>query len=139
MKKPKVTIRDDRIFEGEHPNAEAPELQLCLYHWSPNDNRRSIEKVGLVPGRLSLDGLWRPPYVAFADDPYLAWILSGRNHPEIELWDLWMVNVFHATSVDHWEILLDTYASTGRHYRKEYRIYSRIYKRDLIYIGSRLH
>lgn len=132
---PRVKIRDERV----NAQGEPPELELCLYHWSPNSNRASIEKQGLVPGRLSLDKLWRPPYVAFADEAATAWNLSGRIHPEIEIWDLWMVNTFHADSIKGWELILDTYASTGRHYRKEYRIYSRIFKRDLTYIGSRVH
>lgn len=132
----RVKTRDDRVGDRLPP---APEPELNLYHWSPTRNRRSIERQGLVPGRLSLQGDWRPPYVAFADDPILGWALSGRMWPSIPEWDLWMVSAEHQTSVKGWEVILDTYASTGRHYIKEYRVYGRIFKRDLWYVASRTH
>lgn len=114
-----------------------PKRDLILYHWSPTLNRNNIERRGLEPGRASLQGDWKPPYVCFSDDPWLAWILSGRMWPHLSLWDLWMCNFEHQTSFDHYEIITDTYPDTGRHFTKEYRIYTRVYKRDLIYLATR--
>ena len=114
-----------------------PPLDLVLYHWSPTANRNSINRLGLVPGRKTLQGLWRPPYVAFADDPKLAWYLSGRMWPEISSWDLWLCLFEHQTSFDEYEIITDTYVGSGRHFVKEYRIYTRVYKRDLWLVGTR--
>ena len=114
-----------------------PELDLVLYHWSPRQNRANILKQGLSPGRSSLQGDWKPPYVCFSDEPDLAWRLSGAMWGEIKEWDLWMCNVTFQTSFAHYEIITDTYINTGRHYVKEYRIYTRVYKRDLVYVGSR--
>lgn len=130
MRKPK--IKNDSL----EPNLAVPKLEVVLYHWSPTANRRSIQRNGLMPGKLSLSGDWRPPYVALADEPLLAWFLSGRIWPEIKSWDLWMCYAENQTSFNGWEIILDTYRS-GRTYVKEYRIYKRIYKRDLHYIGTR--
>lgn len=114
-----------------------PKLEIVLYHWTPSRNRDRIQKEGLCPGRLSLQGYWRPPYVCFSDEPNLAWHLSGRMYPEIEEWDLWMCRLDAQTSFDGYEIITDTYRDTGRTFVKEYRIYQRVYKRDLIYVGSR--
>lgn len=116
---------------------DVPKLDLNLFHWSPTKNRKNINHLGLVPGRVSLQGEWRPPYVAFSDDPILAWTLSGFMWPEIDDWDLWQLHYPTQTSVDGYEICLDTYPDTGRKYIKEYRIYSRVYKRDLLYVASR--
>lgn len=116
---------------------KVPELEVVLYHWSPTANRPSIIKRGLEPGRRSLQGDWKPPYVAFSDEPNLAWALSGRMYPEIKHWDLWMCYSDAQTSFNHYEICLDTYITTGKHYVKEYRIYTRVYKRDLIYVATR--
>lgn len=114
-----------------------PPLDLIFYHWSPTTNRASINKKGLTPGRLTLQGLWRPPYVAFADDPKLGWFLSGRMYPEIPSWDLWMCYEDNQTSFDGYEIITDTYPDSGRHFRKEYRVYTRVFKRDLYYLATR--
>lgn len=114
-----------------------PPIDRILYHWSPSSNRASITRHGLKVNRLSLQGEFRPPYVALADDPWLAWILSGQMYPGIKKWDLWMVNVENQTSFKGWEIITDTYRNSERTYRKEYRVYTRIFKRDLIYLGSR--
>lgn len=128
------TVKD---HSGSDLRPKVPDLELNLYHWSPSSNKQNINRYGLRVGQRSLQGDWRPPYVCFSDDAYLAWILSGAMWPEIESWDLWQCNFESQTSFNHYEIILDTYRDSGRHYIKEYRIYSRVYKRDLIYLGSR--
>lgn len=130
----KRTIKDER--DGDNLPA-VPVRDLLLYHWSPTSNRNGIRKRGLDIGRRSLQGDWKPPYVALADDPILAWILSGNMWPSIKSWDLWMVNMNTQTSFKHHELILDTFYDTGRHYIKEYRIYTRIYKRDVKYLATR--
>lgn len=120
-----------------HKLPDVPSLDLCLYHWSPTINRSSILKYGLQINKRSLQGYWRPPYVAFSDDPLLAWALSGAMWPEFPNWDLWMVNFPTQTSFDGYEIILDTYQESGRHFVKEYRVYKRVFKRDLNYVASR--
>ncbi len=115
-----------------------PELDLVLYHWSPTSNRSSINKYGLLTHRLTLQGEWRPPFISFSDDPFLAWIMSGQMWPRINNWDLWMCHDPSQTSYKHLEVITDTYVDTGRHYIKEYRVYTRVYKRDLIYIATRI-
>jgi len=114
-----------------------PKLDLIFYHWSPTRNRNSINKYGLRIDCKTLQGDWRPPFVCFSDDPQLAWVLSGRMWPDIHEWDLWMCHVPTQTSFDHYEIITDTFRDTGRYYIKEYRVYTRIYKRDLTYLATR--
>lgn len=114
-----------------------PEVDLNLYHWSPSSNYNNINRMGLEIGKLSLQGDWRPPYVCFSDDPYLAWILSGHMWPSTISWDLWMCNMRTQTSFRHHELILDTFIDTGRHFIKEYRVYCRVFKRDLVYLATR--
>lgn len=135
----KVTRRD---VSGEYDNNNlppVPERDLYLFHWSPTKNRKQINKLGLRIGgpSLQIKG-WRPPCTCFCDDPWLAWILSGNMWPEIKSWDLWMLSMEDQTSFKHYEIITDTYVSTGRHYIKEYRVYDRVYKRDLTYLATRV-
>ena len=132
----RTTVKD-HSGEKRDRRPKVPESDRLLYHWSPTENRNSIKRHGLKPLRPSLDGSWKPPYVCFADDPQLAWVLSGRMWPDIPSWDLWMCNVRCQTSFEHYEIITDTFIDTGRHYIKEYRVYTRIYKRDLFYVATR--
>lgn len=75
--------------------------------------------------------MWKPPYVAYSDAPSMAWVLSGAIHPEVSDWDLWMT---WSDTPSGLEVLpLD-----GDHnVVKEVRIYERVFKRDLWYVGSR--
>lgn len=133
-------MRRTRKDHSGAPKTNLPPVpipDLILYHWSPTANRNSINKVGLDIGKRSLQKDWKPPYVCFSDDPQLAWTLSGRMWPSIKSWDLWLCNMRSQTSFEGYEIITDTYASTGRHFTKEYRVYSRVYKRDLIYVATR--
>ena len=114
-------------------NDSTPYYELCFYHWSPRERRRSIERLGLVPGKLSRDHFWRPPYVAFCDEPVLAWQLSGKMDDSFVTWDLWMV---FACDTGSYEVIYDTFPGGGT-YVKEYRVYRRIYKRDVIWVAER--
>jgi len=142
LKAPEVSARcpigeEHRRFVKAHPSQQSAVhlADLCLYHWSPRARRNGILRSGFVPGSNSLAREWKPPYICFSDNADLAWYLSGRIHPEIKDWDLWMV--YPSQGIDRWELIFDTYPESGRHYIKEYRVYERIYKRHVQYIGSR--
>lgn len=116
-----------------------PDPIRTFYHWSPSRNRKQIEKVGLLTHRISnMPGWkWRPPYVCFSDNPMMAWSLSGDMYPEIKSWDLWVCYPDVQTSFEGWEVVTDTYPRSGETFVKEYRVYSRVYKRDLKYVATR--
>jgi hypothetical protein len=79
--------------------------------------------------------------VCFSDDPILAWTLSGdiwwEEGPRFKSLVLWLCYPEFQTSFKGWETIPDTYPDTGRSYIKEYRVYERIFKRDLIFVGTR--
>lgn len=127
---------EHKMFRTRRPDQRSGNdlADLCFYHWSPQSRRNSINHQGLIPGCLSLQGDWRPPYVSFSDDANLAWALSGAIHSEINKWDLWMC---YPERVGSWEIIFDTYPFTNRHYIKEYRVYHRVFKRHVDYLASR--
>lgn len=104
-------------------------LPVVLYHWAPTERRASIQRLGLVPGRLSVCGRWRPPYVCFADDPRWAWALSPRFNKDVESWDLWSV---HTSALSGYEEV----GSRGGNVH-EFRVYERVYKRDVWFVGTR--
>jgi hypothetical protein len=86
-----------------------------------------------MPGKKSTDGLWKPPYVCLARDPEHAWNLSGHFRAD-EPWDLWQT----------WEhvlqdpqVITEKHRTNGVEYIKEWRVYHRIYKRDIWYVGTR--
>jgi hypothetical protein len=108
-------------------------MRKPLFHWSPTARRNQINRRGLVPGSRSVDGLWKPPFVCFADSPSLAWALSGQTSrgQAIKSWDLWQMWSDVPTGLE--ELLFDD--DPGR--IKEYRVYERIYKRDLWYVATR--
>lgn len=105
-------------------------MSFALYHWSPVERRGQIQKYGLVPGRLSTDRIWRPPYVCYSDSPALAWSLSGAlRDGEFSAWDLWMT----------WSDRLEGYEVIpfDDGVPREYRVYHRVFKRDVWYVGTR--
>ena len=104
---------------------------VMLFHWSPTTRRRGITRHGLVPGRLSIDRAWRPPYIAYAHSPSLAWALSGGHGrgKHIDVWDLWMTWTTHTGG---YELL----GGPGEPMH-EYRVYHRIPKSQLWFVGTR--
>lgn len=101
-----------------------------LFHWSPTARRKQIERYGLKPGSLDVDRQWRPPYVCFSASPSLAFSLC-QHRDQIESWDLWMV----------WSDRIDSTVEASFDDRddtvKEYRVYERIFKRDVWYVATR--
>lgn len=119
---------------GKSLQRKVPDNREMLYHWSPRSRRSGILRYGLQPGMWGVTRDWKPPFVCFSDDPVLAWTLSGHIHPEIEEWDLWIV---FNEKVGRSEAILEMYRDGSGHYVKEWRVYHRIYKRDVHYVASR--
>ena len=102
---------------------------FALYHWAPTLRRKQINRYGLRPNSVSSDRLWKPPYVCLADSPVLAWDLIGRFRPLVETFDLWW-------TTGHAAMPYETIPSDDGQVR-EYRVYHRIFKRDLWMVGTR--
>ncbi len=107
-----------------------------IFHWSPTTRRKQITRRGFIPGSRSTDRLWRPPFICFASNPELGWVLSAGTPRGLAVhsWDLWCV---WTESLSGFEEIVDTYPDTGRAYVKEYRVYERVLKRDLWFLGTR--
>jgi hypothetical protein len=112
--------------------ASEPKEILTWYHWAPLDRRKRIKKVGLLPGSWSTDRMWKPPYICLAQTAEIAWSLSGAmpRGQLVKNWDLWEVWVGDQPG---FEII---YEDSFDHI-KEIRVYERIYKRNIWYVGSR--
>lgn len=108
---------------------------LVFYHWSPTSRRKGILRSGLVPGKLSVDRAWRPPYVCFSTDPHLAFNLSIYYHHEVPSWDLW--EVFPEQCIKGYEEIPFDNGDGPEERIKEYRVYQRIFKRDVWYVATR--
>lgn len=108
---------------------QSPVSDLTLFHWAPTSRRGQINRYGFRPSMRSVDGLWKPPYICFSGYPSLAWGLSGSLHPEIPSWDLWQT---WTHSIKGYEVIPFDDGSV-----KEYRVYERIYKRDVWYVATR--
>ena len=105
-----------------------------LFHWSPTDRRAQINRYGFRVGMWSVDRVWKPPCTCWAESPSLAWGLSGANHPDVTSWDLWQT---WSNVPSGMEAIYDTYTDSGRSYVKEWRVYERIFKRDIWYVATR--
>lgn len=116
-------------------NENIPDLKNkyfgAWYHWSPTERRNQIIRYGLMPGQWSTDKLWKPPCVCLASTPNLAWVLSGRTSrgSQIDSWDLW--EVFVGDQSGYEELYFDSGVV------KEIRVYERIYKRNVWFVGER--
>lgn len=102
----------------------------ALYHWSPTGRRKQIIRRGLVPHSRPVQGTWRAPYVCFHDTPARAWALSGARGHSVPSWDLWMMWSNRAPTLK----ALPGWEPGVPH---EYRVYGRVYKRDLWYVATR--
>ena len=107
-------------------------LPFILFHWSPVSRRKQVQRRGLCPGSRSRSrcGQWNPPYVCFSHSPSQAWALSAAMMDEPGEWDLWMV----------WSNVPSSYktrSNDGSGKPTEYRVYERIWKRDIWYVGTR--
>ncbi len=106
-------------------------MAKALYHWSPRERRESILRLGLVPGKLSKDGSFRPNYICFAASPSLAWRLSGHMSDITDQWDLWMI----------WSNVPSRYRTHSACNKPrccvEYRVFERVYKRNVWYVACR--
>ena len=109
-------------------------MSHLLFHWAPTSRRKGIERLGLVPGSWSRDRVWKPPYVCFSGSPSLAWALSGAigQTEAITSWDLWQV---WSDRLDGYEVLV---FDDDPDEVKEFRVYHRIYKRDIWYVATRV-
>lgn len=116
---------------------------MPLYHWSPAARRKQIVRRGLVPGMRHAthteglrqpDGtMWRADYLCFGDDPAWSWALSaGQRGATVGEWDLWQT--YSDRLVDPW-VLPAADLRNGVH---EVRTRSRVYKRDLRLVASRM-
>ena len=106
-------------------------IPFLLYHWSPASRRKSILKYGLVPGKKSVCGTWNPPYVCFSKSPSYSYGSCAFYKTDVKEWDLWMV---WSNSLEVYEILPPLKGCDT----KEYRVYHRIKKSRIWYVGSRL-
>ena len=104
-----------------------------LYHWSPASRRKQINRYGLRPGSRSVCQQWKPPYICFSDSPSLAWVLSRTHAQPGEEWDLWMI--WNNVAKGYEKLKCGDNPSGA--WPTEYRVYERIWKRDVWYVGSR--
>lgn len=70
----------------------------ALFHWSPNERRGDIERLGLQPRQIATthsDPSLTSPYICFSPTPSRAWSLSGAMEwvSEVDEWDLWQVRL----------------------------------------------
>lgn len=108
-------------------------MPFIIYHWSPRERKNSILRLGLVPNKLSKDKEFRPNYICFSKSPSLAWGLSAAMSEIYGEWDLWML----------WSSIPSYYRTHSVCNKPkccvEYRIFERIPKSKLWYVGSRIH
>ena len=108
---------------------------FLLYHWSPAKNRKSILHDGLCPNKLSrtqtLSGdQYKANHVCFCRSPSAAWALSAMQDDKKGSFDLWMmwsdIKPYKTLTCDSsvWTLT-------------EYRIYERIPKSKIWYVGTR--
>ena len=120
-----------------------------LYHWSPREVRKSIERYGLLPGKPGVHSqqskallgttdegefaealaLWRAPHVCLATSPVGAWNYSHGGWRTAGTFDLWSVSL-----EDKDEVQIQP--SWGARI-VEVRVRNRIFKRQLVWVGER--
>lgn len=107
---------------------------FMLYHWAPSERRKSILRYGLCPKKKSKDNLWRPPYICFSRYPNLAWALSA-THSNIKGWDLWCC--WSDEVGKGYETLNNARIPKDQWWMIEYRVYDRIKKSKIWFVGTR--
>jgi len=107
---------------------------FVLYHWSPRKRREGILRNGLCPHKPGVLTQWKPPYVCFSDSPSLAWALSAEFARKKHFWDLWMV---WSNQVEPYEMISNIVTEVGTCKPTEYRIYKRVPKSKIWFVGSR--
>lgn len=115
-------------FLNRAPSADS----IPFYHWSRTERRPQVLHDGFKPGSWSRDRVWKPPYICFADNPALAWSLSGALDASGLSWDLWMT---WSDAVTGYEVLF--FDGLANQVPKEYRVYERIHKRKIWLVGTR--
>lgn len=77
-----------------------------LYHWSPADRRKQIDRYGLRPGCSPTIGTITTVtdsrhMLCFSSSPSAAWGLSGgmRWARDVTAWDLWQINLIETDEV----------------------------------------
>ena len=72
-----------------------------MYHWSPAERFKDIDREGLVAGSRSTVASAELPVVCVSPDPVLAWQLSGAMEwaCDVEQWDLWLVRLAETDAV----------------------------------------
>lgn len=114
-----------------------------LYHWSPRERRKSIDRLGLVPGKRNVCGpvyRWdadgnesreefRQPMLCFGVTPAVAWAYSNDVWKHPGTWDLWEVHLIDTDEVH----VLSNYGPRIR----EVRVANRIKKSRLVWVGER--
>lgn len=122
----------------------------AMYHWSPRSRLGSIQRLGLVPGKLNVQpskhvygvdpedenyeylkkqGYYRQDSVSFSADPATAWSYSHGAWGTEGTFDLWQVFLTKDDAVfvsPMWG---------GR--IVEVRVRNRIHKRRLLWVGER--
>lgn len=108
-----------------------------LYHWSPRTRLKSIQRLGLVPGKPRVsptegdaeDDGFRQGGVCFSPDPATAWSYSHAVFKVPGIYDLWQVWLEPSDEVH----VLPSWG--GRII--EVRVHNRIRKARLRWIGER--
>lgn len=101
-----------------------------MYHWSPRWRLSGIKRTGLEPGKRNIHSSeFRQPAVCTSADPVIAWNYSHGAWKSKGTFDLWQ---FYLEPTDEVEI-----RNIWGDRLLEIRIYNRIKKARLIWIGER--
>ena len=107
-----------------------------LYHWSPRERLRGIQRLGLIPGRPSTQPSYNPdgsefrqPAVCASLDAATAWAYSHGAWKSTGTFDLWQFSLVDDDAVEvrsFWGARI-----------VEVRVHNRIRKARLRWIGER--